>query len=368
VFCQLETLRLCFRSRVRHCLNELPDSLDETYERILKGIHKSNQTHVRRLLQCLAVAIRPLQVEDVGEILAFDPDATEGELEASTLTADSPRSEDRERELLSACPSLITIVNGHSSRVVQFSHFSVKEFLSSDRLAASPEHISRYHILPEAAHTVLAQASLGVLLRLDDSVDSSSARNTPLAEYAAKCWVSHAQFGNVSSHVMGQMETLFDSDRPHFEAWVRIHDIDRPPLLELHTKGVIRNHLYYAALCGLSDLSEHLVKKHPQSVNTFGGKHGYPLVAALHGGYIPIAELLFQFGANVDAQGTEEQPPLHTAIELPDKWAVGAVQCLLKHDANVNARRKDLWTPLHLAAARGKFELAQMLLRRKAGH
>jgi hypothetical protein len=38
VFCQLEVLRHCFPSSVRQILEELPESLDETYERILKEI------------------------------------------------------------------------------------------------------------------------------------------------------------------------------------------------------------------------------------------------------------------------------------------------------------------------------------------
>jgi hypothetical protein len=64
-------LRLCLRSRVRHFLHELPDSLDETYERILKGFIKQTADYVQRLLQCLAVAIRPLLVEELAGILTL---------------------------------------------------------------------------------------------------------------------------------------------------------------------------------------------------------------------------------------------------------------------------------------------------------
>ncbi len=108
-------LRLCLQSRVRYFINELPDSLDETYERVLKGVHKTNQSHVQRFLQGLAVAIRPLRVDELAVILTFDPDAIQGEV--PTLDADR-RSEDQEQDVLSACPSLITIVNSHGSRVV----------------------------------------------------------------------------------------------------------------------------------------------------------------------------------------------------------------------------------------------------------
>jgi hypothetical protein len=52
--------------------------LDETYERVLREIKKPNQDHARRLLQCLVVAIRPLRVEELAEVLAVDFDDAEG--------------------------------------------------------------------------------------------------------------------------------------------------------------------------------------------------------------------------------------------------------------------------------------------------
>ena len=75
MFCQLEVLRHCFPPSVRRILEELPDSLDETYERILREIRKSNQGLARRLMQCLVAAVRPLQVKELAEVLAFDFDA-----------------------------------------------------------------------------------------------------------------------------------------------------------------------------------------------------------------------------------------------------------------------------------------------------
>ena len=72
VFCQLEVLRHCFPANLRHTLEELPKSLDETYKRILNEINNANWTLAYRLLQCLAVALRPLRVEELAEVLAFD--------------------------------------------------------------------------------------------------------------------------------------------------------------------------------------------------------------------------------------------------------------------------------------------------------
>ena len=40
VFCQLDTLRRCMASSIRKALNELPTTLDDTYERALQEIPK----------------------------------------------------------------------------------------------------------------------------------------------------------------------------------------------------------------------------------------------------------------------------------------------------------------------------------------
>src|SRR5260221_5070235 len=142
VYCQLEILRHCLPSSVRRTLHELPESLDATYERVLREIKKPNRDHALRLLQCLVVAIRPLRVSELAEVLAVDFDDAEG---VPRLNA-SWRWEDQEQALLSSCSSLISIVDysddddddstdddhrDHDSQVVQFSHFSVKEFLTS---------------------------------------------------------------------------------------------------------------------------------------------------------------------------------------------------------------------------------------------
>ncbi|KAF8497847.1 hypothetical protein F5888DRAFT_259557 [Russula emetica] len=66
------------RSLVRRTLMELPEYLDETYERILKEIKKSNRAHARWVLQCLVIAIRPLRVTELAEVLAVDFDDAEG--------------------------------------------------------------------------------------------------------------------------------------------------------------------------------------------------------------------------------------------------------------------------------------------------
>jgi hypothetical protein len=46
--------------------------LDEAYERVLREFMKPNRDHARCLLQGLVVAIQPLRVEELAEVLAID--------------------------------------------------------------------------------------------------------------------------------------------------------------------------------------------------------------------------------------------------------------------------------------------------------
>jgi hypothetical protein len=360
----LEVLRDCLPSSVRRFLEELPESLDETYERVLREIKKPNRDHARRLLQCLVVAIRPLHVEELAEVLAIDFNDAEGIPKFNA----SWRWEDQERALLTSCSSLIAIVDTGDSRVVQFSHFSVKEYLTSERLVTSSQDVSRYHITFETAHTILAQACVSVLLQLDDHDEQDDVKkNTPLAVYAAECWVRHAQFEGVASRIKG-MEHLFDLDKPYFAAWRGLHDIDIKPtpgsvFFQFGYSGSGANTpLYYAALCGFADLVEQLMAKHPQHVNAIGGYYGTPAVAALAGRHFELAQVLHRNKSSVEPRGGYENTPLHSAAFYGD---LEMVQVLLECGVDVNSKNAYRNTPLNYASRdghRNDTRVAQLLI------
>ncbi len=196
-------------------------------------------------------------MEELAEVLAVDFDDVGG------IPKLKPgwRWEDEEQALFTSCSSLITIVDTGDSRVVQFSHFSVKEYLTSARLVTSGQDVSRYHIAPKPAHTTLAQACVGVLLQMGDRDESDDIdKNAPLARYAAQYWVRHAQFEDVISCIKGA-EYLFDLDKPYFAAWRQLYDIDvEPPdesvFYQLNSKPGANTSLYYAAMCGFANLVE----------------------------------------------------------------------------------------------------------------
>jgi ankyrin repeat protein len=361
VFCQLETLRQCLPQSVLQTLNELPDSLDETYERVMMEIKRANQSHAYRMLQCLTVANRPLSVAELAEILAFDFDkANDGIPKLNS----NWRWEDHEQAVLSTCSSLVTVVPRHQSPIVQFSHFSVKEFLMSDRLATSRRDISQYHISLLDAHTLLAQASLAVLLRDPDV--NGHADSAVLAEYSAEHWMTHARFENVASQVHKGIEDLFDPDKPYFEAWIQLHDIDAkhisyfPNMLDYELGA---RPLYYAALCGFLELVEHLTLKNPQYSSARGGHSGTALHSASLGGHLQVVRYLLRHGIDVNVRVSGHDTPLLLA-----SWEGhgDVVQYLLEHGADVELRDQDDYTPLSLAAYDGRVDAVRLLLEHNA--
>ena len=287
-------------------------------------------------------------MEELAEVLAVDFDDVEG------IPKLNPnwRWEDEEQALLASCSSLIAIIKTEDSRVVQFSHFSVKEFLISTRLAESNKDVSRYHIELEPAHTVLAQACIGILLQSDDCVEENGIRrSSPLAKYAAKLWVTHAQFKSVSSFLQRTMEYLFDLDKPYFAAWLELYNVDVHPNVESSslywfatTPTSSATPLYYASLCGFQDLVEHLAVKHPSHVNTSGGFYVSPLVAALAGRHFQIAKFLHLNGAHLDVRGRGGDTLLNSPAWFGDLEMVRVLLDYYKVD--VNTRNDSGWTPL----------------------
>jgi len=396
VYCQLDAIRQCFPSSIRGIMNELPPTLDETYERALEGIPKQKRLHGCRLFQCLVAAIRPLCVEELAEILAieFDQGGTANFMEAW-------RPENPEEAILSACSTLIAIIDDEGSQIVQFSHFSVKEFLTSDRLHRSEDvNLRNYYIPLDAAHTILARSCLTVLLQLDENVNKKRLATFPLVLYAAEHWFVHAKYEGVAPRVQDAMAQLFNPRKPYLGAWVWIHDVDQERFRfrgstedQDHPSPPKATALYYAVSCGLCGPAKYLISTHGEDVNAECGYHGSPLHAASRNGHLDAMTLLLDSGANVNMTNEYERTPLGAAyygrhleamrlllergavVDLPYDWNGSLVhrtsldgqaevlRLLLQHGVDINGTAKPRhFTPLHWASYWGHIDVAQILL------
>jgi ankyrin repeat protein len=347
-------------SSLRKALNELPTTLDDTYDQTLQGIPKEQWQHAHRLFQCLVTAIRPLRVEELAEIFAVEFD-----LDTVPNLVEGWRPENPEEAVLSACSTLITVIEDEGSKYFQFSHFSVKEFLTSDRLRTSDVgNIRQYHISLDSAHITLARACLAVLLRLDEKMDKKRLATFPLALYAARHWVDHAKFWDATLQIQNALERLFDPRKSHLASWAWIHDVDRSWVrqsidgLAERPSPLGPTPLYYAVLCGFRELAKHLVAG-AEDANARCGYHGTALHAALGTGNLEIAHVLLDHGANTNLEDQDGRVPL---VKAYDRRNVEAMRLLLEHGANGDVRYGSFELLSHHASYRGRDEVIQLLL------
>ena len=383
----------CIPARIKQALAELPETLDETYERTLRDINKADWEFAHRLFQFVAVASRPLRVEELAELLTFD-------FKAGSIPQihEGWRLEDPSDAVLATCSSLFTIVDGgslsetidaesvsdsprnaaafefsdddffaeetddefRSGKVVQFAHFSVKEFLTSARLAEATDIIlQRYHVSMTPAHTLATQACLGILLHLDDDVvTSGSLDKWPLAQYAARHWNYHARFEDVWRNVEDGMKQLFDPRKPYLTICSRINQgpsrQDESPLEPPGTP------LHYAALWGFDSIVEFLILEHSQDMNSYSFVGDMtPLHLASLRGHVKAARVLIEHGADVTVLAEDRVTPLHLASVV---GRVEIARMLIERGADVTAQVEDGKTSLHAASMMGQVEIARMLI------
>ena len=324
----------------------------------MNEIDKQNWEYAHCLFQCVAAASRPLRADELAGFLAFDFEA--GPI--PTFLAEW-LPEDPTHTVLSTCSSLVAVVIVNGSPVLQFAHFSVKEYLTSARLAEGRDTISRFHVSMTPAHTIVAQACLGILLDLDENITRDGLEDFPLVEYAAVHWVGHARFENVSPNVQDGMKRLFDPSKDRLSVWVWIYDPEGPldrserPERPTEAKGTP---LHYAAFYGLYDVVMFLIAEHSQDVNARGlDDETTPLHVALSCRHVDVAQLLLDHGADTKAEDGEKRNPLHLASI---NGLVEIARFILERGIDTEARDTEGWNPLEWASARGHVDVVRLLL------
>ena len=322
----------------------MPETLDATYDRTLEDIGEKNWERTHRLFQCVAAASRPLRIEELAEFLAFDV--------SFGTTREDWRDEDPARAMLTTCSSLFAVIDVDGSQVIQFAHFSVKEYLTSERLAQAKDTISRFYVPMTSAHTFIAQACLGVLLHIDDDITEDDLEKLPLVKYAAEHWVGHARLEDVSSFILDGSKRLFDPNNRHLAVWVWIYDPASPRRqhnrLNSPSQAVVPA-LHYATICGLNNIVEFLIAERSWDVNALGfNRNETPLAVASRFGHVEAARILLERGADTKIRDKYDWSPLERASE---NGHVDVVRILLEHGADVMARDSTGTTPLHTSSA-----------------
>jgi hypothetical protein len=360
--CQLDALENCLEYRtLQNALASLPKTLDETYSRILHSIPSEYKQNATRILQFLTYSKRPLSIKEAVDAIAVN---TEGDQYFN------PRHRMPDpQEITCFCSSLVVLASTtHDSyeenkedMKLQLAHFSVKEYLTSERLDKDVAH----NFQEVAAKASIATVCLAYLLHLDQDIPINKIRETfPLAKYSARYWMSHAVVAEgKDGKLQGFIEKLFCHHRNSYWNCYSLYQPDRPwdnGLAE--RRGSLSPALYYASFGGLVKAVQYILSE-GADVNAQGGYYGNALQAASLRGYKKIVELLLKEGADVNTQGGYYGSALQAASARGHKKIV---ELLLKEGADVNAQGGYHGSALQAASAEGYEKIVELLLKEGA--
>ncbi|KAK2734051.1 hypothetical protein FQN55_002919 [Onygenales sp. PD_40] len=296
--CQMEVLRRCRNVKsLREKLNSLPKDLDTTYERILLSISDEDSSDVMTILKWLAFSRHPLSIEEISEVVTID-------LEANPPVFDVDRRYHDPWEILEMCSSLVVVTHMFDKRsrmekdILQFAHFSVKEYLLSERIRISPAH--KYAIDKIDSCRCIAECCLAYLFQFNhDQFGPELCEKSYLASYAAFSWRFHTRDAEDQDTVLELAAEMVTSKRIVVRnAFLLI----AAPELGWDLKYIehLASPLYLAAQWGFIRVAKTLVN--PISINEVTGHYGTALNAACSNQYPHVVRLLLDSGADANLQ------------------------------------------------------------------
>jgi ankyrin repeat protein len=312
----------------------------------------------------LCFSTRPLTVDELIDAHAVDL--------SESPHLDRGRTYEQD-DLVDICLGLVEIAvteddNGQKTSTAHIAHFSVLEYLRSDRILQ--QNAQRFAIRSAPANTEIAQICLVYLLEpmlSSGTLGYTKLREFPLAHFAAMHWYHH--YGNSEEwkpKIEQLLSELFKNDSGPFTTWIRLHDMDFPelPLIQ-DQRPNMASPLYYAALLGLDSVMNYITElcvrdaNLPEKVNAQGGRYGNALQAASSEGHEKVVQILLDQGADVNAQGGRYGNALQAASSGGHEKVV---RMLLDRGADINAQGGYFGNALQAASFRGHEKVIQMLL------
>ena len=359
VACQIEELKHCHSQKMfMKTLKSLPKDLKSTYNEIVQRIDEREMPIAKVILQWLVFGMRPLTVEQLAIIVAFD---------SATGTFDFGLQLTHPDDIIQLCSSLVMQT---ANKEVQLAHASVKEyFLEKNGL-----------LDPETSHATIAYCCITYMQK-----SGWNKFGSPLLEYSAECWPNHYNKSDRNTTLRNNVITLFESNEGILSIWRAF--CTNHAAIQLDVREGHPVHL--AASLGLDDIVEDFVKRnfegngaygkiieivtekgytsilknlldHGVHVNVnFGGYFGNALQAASGRGHTDIAKLLLDKGANVNKQGGNFGNALQAASLCGH---AEIAKLLLDKGANVNEQGGRFGNALHAASFCGHAEIAKLLL------
>ena len=266
-------------------------------------------------------------------------------------------------------------MNNNKFSVVSLSHYSVKEYIASQRLQKGA--LSSFYTSEKLANTYLAECCLFYLLEFNRGEIASELdfKESPLLEYSACNWMSHWKQASSDgpSDLRHLAERFFDpSSSNAYVNWLNVWIPET--ILESTYKSYYYHRdirksaefyppmLYWAASLGDLALVQSLVENGADIMKR-GGKFESPLGAAAYHGHGDIVEYLLQQGANPNLPSRDFGSVLQIAAL---GGSVKVVKQLIDAGADINAQGGGHNTALVAAASKEHIDVVTLLVKHGA--
>ncbi|KAK2128886.1 hypothetical protein NOF04DRAFT_1245600 [Fusarium oxysporum II5] len=389
---QLERLKDCInKEEVNTTLETLPETLQETYYRVLNELTNTRRKYVIRILQFLAYSDIPMELEAAVDALAINLTAQPGSRFIMKERMPLPA------EISSLCSTLFVAVSTRPLRkrsrshdatlVLQLAHSSVKEFILS-----CPRTEFDGLLIESNAKLTITEICLVYFLEMDCSLtDKELMRTHRLLPFAVDSWLrdtscrgsrlstfTHLSMELFSNHVLFKrwrkvIETRMNDKHEWLRRRLPKHDQvfyaswsgDQSSVKQLidasakadTREGRLDPALHRASKFGHLETVAHLVRE-GADVNAHSSD-ATALFSASCSGHLDIVVFLVGKGADIDARTRRSNNALQCASEYGH---LGIVKYLLNKGADVNAQEGEFCTALYLASCSGHLDIVLYLI------
>ncbi|KAH8672104.1 ankyrin repeat-containing domain protein [Tricladium varicosporioides] len=380
VVCQLSELRKCLKlPNIRKTLTNLPKTLDATYARILNNIPPLYEREMKTVLILLAFSARPVTIKEVAE-------ATTINMETKSFTVDERFPDPY--DIMEFCSSLVSLSeipndpqNGKTHKLkecrpaeqlLQFAHFSVKEYILSDHAKNNVPEI--FLLNQNLGNRYIAQISLIYLLDFSqgEEVSRLDFDEFPFLAYASLYWIAHLAFDGWMENDSIETFTVkfFDINsqnnilkylglnESHRYTRLRKKESSRPRGRQ-NSKETSLLPLFYISYVGLRLVFQNLLSNERRS-KTIKGVFGAALATAASDNHEDVVELLLMEGADPNSPYCGKLlRPLYAAVDTGNPRVI---KKLLDAGATIDISSRYDGSVLHRAIEKGNLDAIQLLI------